>query len=145
MPQDYGDSFFLADSKFSRQNDEAGLRTPGSPSRHENGSPFEKSEVSGFSPPKHWRTNSDVQGIVARFNGLDIKDRMDDKLKKSEASLRRAQMGREEAEAQVKELREEARAAKKDLDESRDRERRVTKRLDVVMVCPRSTRLSGQG
>lgn len=80
------------------------------------------------------RTNSDVQGMVARFNGLNIQDRLEEKIKKKEAALSRANMGREEAEAQVKELREEGRAAKRDLDESRDRERRVAKRLDVVMV-----------
>lgn len=137
MPGSHGldDSHFLADSKFSQQNDDAAFQRSGSPSRRENGSPWDKSEASGFSPPKHWRTNSDVQGIVARFNGLEIKDRLDEKLKKSEASLRRAQMGREEAEAQVKEVREEARGLKKELDESKDRERRVAKRLDVVMVC----------
>lgn len=127
-------SAFLADSEFSRQNEDIAFKVPGSPSRRENGSPLEKNDASGFSPPKHWRTNSDVQGIVARFNGLEIKDRLEDRIKKSEAALKRMQMGREEAEAQVKELREEGRTLKKDLDESRDRERRVTKRLDVVMV-----------
>lgn len=129
--------YLLSDSNFSRQNEEAGFKVPDSPSRRENPSLFEKSDGSGFSPPKHWRTNSDVQNIVARFNSLDIKDRLDEKLKKSEASLKRAQMGREEAEAEAKRYREEGREVKKDLEESRDRERRVTKRLDAVMVSLR--------
>ena len=81
----------------------------------------------------HVRTSSDVQCMVARFNSLDIKDHAELR-RKDEAALKRAQMGREEAEEQVKRHREEGRRLKKELDESSDRERKVMKRLDAVMV-----------
>lgn len=54
--------------------------------------------------------------------------------KRHEAELRRAQIGREEAENDVARLREETRRLKKEGDEGRDRERKVGKRLEVVMV-----------
>lgn len=87
----------------------------------------------------HGRTNSDVhvQGLVKRFEHLDVRDRdaeSADRRKRHEAELRRAQIGREEAESDVKRLREEVRRLKKEGDEGRDRERKVAKRLDVVMV-----------
>lgn len=85
----------------------------------------------------HGRTNSDVQGLVKRFEHLDVRDRdaeSTERRKRHEAELRRAQIGREEAENDVARLREEARRLKKENDESRDRERQVTKRLEVVKV-----------
>ncbi|USW49222.1 hypothetical protein Slin15195_G025410 [Septoria linicola] len=87
-------------------------------------------------PRNHVRTNSDVQGLVKRFEHLDVRDRdaeSAERRKRHEAELRRAQVAREEAEMDVKRLREEVRRLKKEGDEGRDRERRVTKRLDVVM------------
>lgn len=86
----------------------------------------------------HGRTNSDVQGLVKRFEHLDVRDRdaeSAERRKRHEAELRRAQIGREEAENDVARLREETRRLKKEGDESRDRERKVGKRLEVVMVC----------
>lgn len=85
----------------------------------------------------HVRTNSDVQGLVKRFEHLDVRDRdaeSSERRKKHEAELRRAQVAREEAEEDVKRLREEVRRLKKEGDEGRDRERKVGKRLEVVMV-----------
>lgn len=82
---------------------------------------------------KHRPSNSDVQAVIARFNSLDIKDHAELR-KRDEAALRRAQMGREEAENEVKKSREENRALRKDIEEGKDRERKVAKRLEVVMV-----------
>ena len=87
----------------------------------------------------HVRTNSDVQGLVKRFEHLDVRDRDAESVerrKRHEAELRRAQIAREEAESDAKRLREEVRRLKKDGDEASERARRVSKRLDVVMVCP---------
>ncbi|KAI9668640.1 MAG: hypothetical protein M1831_001079 [Alyxoria varia] len=80
----------------------------------------------------HYRTNSDVQCLVAQFNSLDIKDH-ERELKKAEEALKRAQMGREEAEEQLKRYREETRRLKRDNDEGAERERKMMKRLDAVM------------
>lgn len=121
------------------------------------GSPFRKAkQVSEYSPTKgslptspslpefnnhafrsHVRTNSDVQGLVKRFEHLDVRDReaeIVERSKKHELELRRAQIAREEAESDVRRMREEIRRLKREGDEGRDRERKVVKRLEVVMV-----------
>jgi hypothetical protein len=78
-----------------------------------------------------------VQGLVKRFEHLDVRDRDAESVERRhrhEAELRRAQIAREEAESDVRRLREEMRRLKKEGDDGRERERRVAKRLEVVMV-----------
>ena len=75
---------------------------------------------------------SDVQGKVAQFNNLSkeaIQRRKD-----NEAALRRAVVGREEAESETKRLKEENKLLKKEMEEGRSRERRVGERVESVMV-----------
>lgn len=106
---------------------ESGFALPASPSLP---------EIHAFKR-SHVRTNSDVQGLVKRFEHLDVRDRdaeSSERKKRHEAELRRAQVAREEAEHDAKRLREEVRRLKKDGDEGRERERKVAKRLEVVMV-----------
>ena len=106
-------------------------------------------KVSGFALPQspslpeihalraHGRTNSDVQGLVKRFEHLDVRDRDAESAegrKRHEAELRRAQIAREEAESDVNRWRDEVRRLKKEGAESRERERQVSRRLEVVMV-----------
>ncbi len=106
-------------------------------------------QISGFALPQspslpeinalrsHVRANSDVQGLVKRFEHLDVRDRdaeSAERRKKHEAELRRAQIAREEAESDVKRLREELRRLKREGDEGRERERMVVRRLEVVQV-----------
>lgn len=86
-----------------------------------------------FGKPKHNKSNSEVQSMVARFNSLDIRDHAELR-KRDEAALKRAQIGREEAEEQLKRAREETRRLKRDVDEGGERERKMMKRLDAVMV-----------
>ncbi|KAK3070840.1 hypothetical protein LTR53_009731 [Teratosphaeriaceae sp. CCFEE 6253] len=84
----------------------------------------------------HVRTNSDVHGLVKRFEHLDVRDRdaeSADRRRKHDAELRRAQIAREEAESDVKRLREELRYLKREGEEERERERKVGRRLEVVM------------
>ncbi len=71
--------------------------------------------------------------MVARFNSLDIKDHAELR-KKDEAALKRAQMGREEAEAECQRMRQELRAVEAEREVEKDREKRVAKKLDIVMV-----------
>lgn len=85
---------------------------------------------------KHAQSNSEVQAMVSRFNSLEINDHVE-LHKRDMAALKRAQMGREEAETELRRCREELRQFKKDIDEGSGRERKVMKRLDVVMVCTR--------
>ncbi|GAB7334938.1 hypothetical protein MBLNU13_g06814t1 [Cladosporium sp. NU13] len=84
----------------------------------------------------HGRTNSDVQVLVKRFEHLDVRDRdaeSEARRKKQEMELRRAQLGREEAESELKKWREECRRIAEDLKESRHRESKVANRLEKVM------------
>lgn len=97
----------------------------------------------------HSRSGSDVhvQAMVNRFNTLDVKDYRETH-KRDEAALKRAELAREMAERETMKVmedkadiekvaykyREEARRLRKEVEEGRDRERKVAKRLDVVMV-----------
>lgn len=98
---------------------------------------------------RHARNNSasdaHVQGLVARFDGLSVKDYK----AQSEVAIRRADMARDMAEMErdksrreakaleeeVRRMREEMRKTKKDIEEGKERERKASKRLEVVMVC----------
>jgi len=100
-------------------------------------SPFAKSE-STFkipslpgSPTRHARAQSDVHSMVARFDTLNIKD-PDEGRKKQAAALKRAEMGREEAEKEAKRLREELAEMKLEVDDYKSRETRVMKRLNSM-------------
>ena len=129
---------------------------PQSPSMPEFGKPslvLKPSLLSGSGSPdaqfRHSRNNSasdaHVQGLVARFDGLSVKDYK----AQSEVAIRRADMAREMAEMErdksrreakaledeVRKMREEMRRAKKGIEEGRERERKVSKRLEVVIVC----------
>ena len=78
------------------------------------------------------KASSDVQGKVAQFNNLSkeaIQRRKD-----NEAALRRAVVGREEAESETKRLKEENKLLRKEMEEGRSRERRVGERVESVMV-----------
>lgn len=116
------------------------------------------SPVSPFRTFVHSRNSSSasdahVQGMVARFNSLDIRDHKD-KTGKYEIEYRRAEMAREtaeleakkmrqqlgEAEVELKRVREEGRKLKKEVDEGRERERKATKKLEVVTVSSNVSR-----
>lgn len=79
----------------------------------------------------HSRGNSDVQGKVAQFNNLSKEAAQ--RRKDSEAALKRAVLGREEAESETRRLKEENRLLRKDVEEGRARERRVGERVEGVM------------
>ncbi|RMY81674.1 hypothetical protein D0862_12282 [Hortaea werneckii] len=84
----------------------------------------------------HGRTNSDVQGLVKRFEHLDVRDKeaeSKERMKRHEAELKRAMIAREEAESDVRRFREEVRRLRKERDEGGNRERRVARRLETVM------------
>lgn len=80
----------------------------------------------------HSRTSSDVQGKVAQFNNLS-KEAIQ-RRKENEAALKRAVMGREEAESETRRLREENQVLRKEIEEGRGRERRVAERVEGVVV-----------
>lgn len=99
-------------------------------------SPSVPSELARLRDPfasSHTRTSSDVQIKVAQFNNLSkeaIQRRRD-----NEAALKRAIMGREEAESETNRLKEESRLLKMELEEGRVKERKVCERLEELRVC----------
>ena len=80
----------------------------------------------------HSRNSTDVQGKVAQFNSLSKE--ASQRRKDNEAALKRAVVGREEAESETKRLKEENRLLRKDIDDGSARERKVAERMEAVMV-----------
>ncbi|KAL8870996.1 MAG: hypothetical protein Q9174_003081, partial [Haloplaca sp. 1 TL-2023] len=79
----------------------------------------------------HLRENSDVQNKVAQFNSLSKEAAQ--RRKDNEAAMRRAILGREEAESEARRLRDENRAMRKEMEEGKNREKRVAQRIETVM------------
>ncbi|KAL8720453.1 MAG: hypothetical protein Q9225_002678 [Loekoesia sp. 1 TL-2023] len=79
----------------------------------------------------HLRENSDVQNKVAQFNNLS-KEAVQ-RRKDNDAAMRRAVLGREEAENETRRLKDENRALRKELEEGKAREKRVAERIESVM------------
>ncbi|KAL8839000.1 MAG: hypothetical protein Q9170_001930 [Blastenia crenularia] len=79
----------------------------------------------------HLRENSDVQNKVAQFNSLSKEAAQ--RRRDNEAAMRRAVLGREEAENETRRLKDENRALRKELEEGRAREKRVAERIESVM------------
>ncbi|KAL9018405.1 MAG: hypothetical protein Q9185_004312 [Variospora sp. 1 TL-2023] len=75
--------------------------------------------------------NSDVKNKVAQFNSLSKEAAQ--RRKDNEAAMRRAVLGREEAENETRRLKEENRGLRKELEEGRAREKRVAERIESVM------------
>ncbi|KAL8950359.1 MAG: hypothetical protein Q9222_003612, partial [Ikaeria aurantiellina] len=79
----------------------------------------------------HLRENSDVQNKVAQFNSLS-KEAVQ-RRKDNEAAMRRAVLGREEAENETRRLKDESKILRRELEEGKARENRVAERLESVM------------
>lgn len=71
---------------------------------------------------------------VAAFNSLAFQGKQLER-KTHDAALKRAMLGREEAESEMRRFRDEVRALRRQVDEGRERERKVGERLENVMVC----------
>ncbi len=81
--------------------------------------------------PSH--RDSSVHEKITQFNTMAMQSKQHER-KTAEAALKRAVLGREEAEAEVRRCRDEMKMMKKLVDEGKDRERRVGERLETVMV-----------
>lgn len=77
--------------------------------------------------------DSSVHEKINQFNSLAMHSKQLER-KTADAALKRAMLGREEAEAEMRRYRDEARMLRKQIEEGRDRERRVGERLEAVMV-----------
>ncbi|KAL2075518.1 hypothetical protein VTL71DRAFT_461 [Oculimacula yallundae] len=83
------------------------------------------------SPHRHSRESS-VHEKVAAFNSLAFQGKTLER-KANDAALKRAMLGREEAESEMRRYRDETRALRRQVDEGKERERRVGERLENVM------------
>jgi hypothetical protein len=94
----------------------------------------QRSSVFDESPgrDRHSRESS-VHDKVAAFNSLAFQGKQLER-KTNDAALKRAMLGREEAESEMRRYRDEARSLRKQVDEGKERERRVGERLESVMV-----------
>lgn len=79
--------------------------------------------------------DSFVSDKISQFNNLSVnmQSKQSDR-KSADAALKRAMLGREEAEAEMRRYRDEAKALRKAVEEGKDRERKVGERLEAVMV-----------
>ncbi|OQN97634.1 hypothetical protein B0A48_16498 [Cryoendolithus antarcticus] len=91
----------------------------------------------------HVRTNSDVQGLVKRFETLDVRDKdgevsaLRKRAERAEMELQRAQVGREEAESEGRKLRQETK-------ELQERDRRWARRLEKVEADAKQDRQTAE-
>ncbi|CAK7244818.1 MAG: hypothetical protein STHCBS139747_006364 [Sporothrix thermara] len=73
-----------------------------------------------------------VTDKISQFNSLASQSKQLER-KTADAALKRAMLGREEAETEMRRYRDEARQLRKQVDDGRHREQRVSERLDAVM------------
>lgn len=76
--------------------------------------------------------DSSVSDKINQFNTLASQGKHLER-KSADAALKRAVLGREEAEAEVRRYKDETRTLKKEIEEGRNRERKVGERLETVM------------
>ncbi|KAL9607788.1 MAG: hypothetical protein Q9167_007333 [Letrouitia subvulpina] len=96
--------------------------------------PLSPSLPSDFPDPfkaAHLRESSDVQNKVAQFNNLSKEAAQ--RRRDNEAAMRRAVLGREEAESEARRMKDENRILRKEIDEGKAREKRVAERLEGVL------------
>lgn len=76
-----------------------------------------------------------VHDKISQFNSMSITAQSRQlERKTADAALKRAMLGREEAEADVRRSKDEIRAMRKAIEEGKERERRVGERLETIMV-----------
>ncbi|EON96963.1 hypothetical protein UCRPA7_7519 [Phaeoacremonium minimum UCRPA7] len=76
--------------------------------------------------------DSSVHDKIHQFNSLAVQSKQLER-KTADAALKRAMLGREEAESEMRRYRDEARQLRKQVEEGRERERKVGERLETVM------------
>lgn len=77
-----------------------------------------------------------VHDKISQFNNMSIAMQSKQlERKTADAALKRAMLGREEAEAELRKNKGEIKSLQKAVEEGKERERRVGERLEAVMVC----------
>ena len=78
--------------------------------------------------------DSSVHDKIAAINSLAYQSKQLER-KTNDAALKRAMLGREEAESEMRRYKDDVRALRRQVEEGKDRERKVGERLEHVMVC----------
>jgi hypothetical protein len=82
--------------------------------------------------------DSAVHDKINQFNSMSVLMQSKNlERKTADAALKRAMLGREEAEGEARRSRDEIKALRKALEEGKERERRVGERLETIMVSRR--------
>lgn len=89
-------------------------------------------ESPGALQNRHSRESS-VHDKVTAFNNLAFQSKQLER-KTNDAALKRAMLGREEAESEMRRYREDVKMLKRQIEEGQNRERKVGERLENVMV-----------
>ncbi|KAK0705566.1 hypothetical protein B0H67DRAFT_594406 [Lasiosphaeris hirsuta] len=76
--------------------------------------------------------DASVHDKISQFNSLAMQSKHLER-KTADAALKRAMLGREEAESDMRRYRDEVKILKKQIEEGKERERRVGERLETVM------------
>lgn len=78
---------------------------------------------------------SSVHDKISQFNTLSLSMQSKQlERKTADAALKRAMLGREEAESDMRRYKDEVKVLRKAIEEGKDRERRVGERLETLMV-----------
>ena len=96
----------------------------------------QRAETPNFGSPRRGgddARDSAVHDKISQFNTLAMQSKQLER-KTADAALKRAMVGREEAECEMRRYRDEVRLLKKHVEEGKERERRVGERLETVMV-----------
>lgn len=93
---------------------------------------FYDQSPSGSIHGRHSRENS-VHDKVAAFNSMAFQTKQGER-KIADAALKRAMLGREEAEEKMRQFKRDAENLARKVEEGRERERKVGQRLETIMV-----------
>jgi hypothetical protein len=89
----------------------------------------------GFSHHRGPSRDNAVFDKISQFNNLSVSMQSKQlERKTADAALKRAMLGREEAETELRKYRDETKTLRKAIDEGKERERKVGERLETLMV-----------
>ncbi|KAH6983092.1 hypothetical protein BKA56DRAFT_615089 [Ilyonectria sp. MPI-CAGE-AT-0026] len=108
--------------------------SPGGPLQAATAERVNQQRESIFSHLRSESRDSSVHDKISQFNNLSVSLQSKQlERKTADAALKRAMLGREEAETEMRRYRDEVRAMQKAVEEGKDRERRVGERLETLM------------
>lgn len=119
--------------------------SPGGPLQAVTAERVNQQRESIFSHGRSESRDSTVHEKISQFNNLSVSLQSKQlERKTADAALKRAMLGREEAETEMRRYKEEVKALQRAIEEGKDRERRVGERLETLMVSCASLRLSSR-